>query len=83
MSHQQHADNVEGITPYCRDTCKHEQVQHMFDNIAASYEAQGNAEAKRIGNEADKTVDITISEANSQSEKLKAAGEAAYMRILS
>ena len=52
-------------------------------NIAASYEAQGNAEAKRIRNEADKTVDITISEANSQSEKLKAAGEAEYMRILS
>ena len=38
MSHQQHADNVEGITPYCRDTCKHEQVQQMFDNIAASYD---------------------------------------------
>ena len=53
------------------------------ENIAASYEAQGNAEAKRIRNEADKTVDITISEANSQSEKLKAAGEAEYMRILS
>ena len=52
-------------------------------NIAASYEAQGSAEAKRIRNEADKTVDITISEANSQSEKLKAAGEAEYMRILS
>ena len=52
-------------------------------NIAASYEAQGNAEAKRIRNEADKTVDITISEANSQSEKLKAEGEAEYMRILS
>ena len=52
-------------------------------NIAASYEAQGNAEAKRIRNEADKTVEITISEANSQSEKLKAEGEAEYMRILS
>ena len=38
MSHQQHADNVEGITPYCRDTCKHEQVQQMFDNIAAAYD---------------------------------------------
>lgn len=38
MSHQQHADNVEGITPYGRDTCKHEQVQQMFDNIATSYD---------------------------------------------
>lgn len=37
MAKQQHAD-VEGITPYGRNTCKHEQVQQMFDNIAASYD---------------------------------------------
>ena len=52
-------------------------------NIAASYEAQGNAEAKQIRNEADKAVEISISEAKSQAEKLKAEGEAEYMRILS
>ena len=52
-------------------------------NIAASYEAQGNAEAKQIRNEADKAVEISLSEAKSQAEKLKAEGEAEYMRILS
>lgn len=53
------------------------------DNIAASYAAEGEAEAKRIRNEADKTVEITISQAKAAAEKLKAEGEAEYMRILS
>ena len=53
------------------------------DNIAASYAAEGEAEAKQIRNEADKSVSITLSEANAQAEKLKAEGEAEYMRILS
>ena len=52
-------------------------------NIAASYAAEGEAEAKQIRNEADKSVSITLSEANAQAEKLKAEGEAEYMRILS
>lgn len=53
------------------------------ENIAASFSAEGDAEAKRIRNDADKTVQITISKANSDAEKLKAEGEAEYMRILS
>ena len=53
------------------------------DNIAASYAAEGEAEAKQIRNEADKTVEITISQAKAAAEKLKAEGEAEYMRILS
>lgn len=53
------------------------------DNIAASYAAEGEAEAKQIRNEADKTVQITISQAEAQAEKLRAEGEAEYMRILS
>ena len=53
------------------------------DNIAASFSAEGAAEAKQIRNEADKSVQITLSEANAQAEKLKAEGEAEYMRILS
>ena len=53
------------------------------DNIAASYAAEGEAEAKQIRNEADKTVEITKSQAQAQAEKLKAEGEAEYMRILS
>ena len=53
------------------------------DNIAASYAAEGAAEAKQIRNEADKSVSITLSEANANAEKIKAEGEAEYMRILS
>ena len=52
-------------------------------NIAASFAAEGEAEAKQIRNEADKSVQITLSEANARAEKLKAEGEAEYMRILS
>ena len=52
-------------------------------NIAASHAAEGQAEAKEIRNEADKSVQITLSEANAQAEILRAEGEAEYMRILS
>ena len=52
-------------------------------NIAASFAAEGEAEAMQIRNEADKSVQITLSEANARAEKLKAEGEAEYMRILS
>ena len=52
-------------------------------NIAASYAAEGEAEAKQIRNEADKAVTITISEAQAQAEVIRAEGEAEYMRILS
>ena len=53
------------------------------ENIAASYAAEGAAQAKAIRSDADKSVDITISAAKAQAEKLKAEGEAEYMRILS
>lgn len=53
------------------------------NNIAASYTAEGNAEAKRIRNEADKNVRITLSEANAKAAELMADGDAEYMRILS
>ena len=61
----------------------YERMISECDNIAASYAAEGEAEAKQIRNEADKTVQITISEAEAQAEKLRAEGEAEYMRILS
>ncbi len=64
-------------------TAVYERMISERENIAASYSAEGAAEAKRIRNEADKTVDITLSEANASAEKLKAEGEAEYMRILS
>jgi len=52
-------------------------------NIAASHAAEGEAEAKEIRNDADKSVSITLSEANARAEVIMAEGEAEYMRILS
>ncbi len=51
-------------------------------NIAASYKAQGDAEAKKIRNETDKTVTVMKADAEKQAEILEAQGEAEYMRIL-
>jgi len=53
------------------------------NNIAAAHTAEGDAEAKRIRNEADKQVKIALSEANAEAEIIKATGDAEYMRILS
>lgn len=53
------------------------------DNIAATYTAEGSAEAQVIRNTTDKEVAISISEAEKQAEILVAEGEAEYMRILS
>ena len=52
------------------------------DNIAATYTAEGNSEAKVIRNTTDKEVAIQISEAEKQAEILKAEGEQEYMKIL-
>lgn len=52
-------------------------------NIAATYTAEGEAEAQKIKNTTDKEVTILISEANKQADILKAEGEAEYMRIIS
>lgn len=52
-------------------------------NIAATYTAEGAAEAQKIRNTTDKEVSILLSEAKKQAEVLKAEGEAEYMKILS
>ena len=52
------------------------------DNIAASYKAEGNSEAKVIRNKTDKEVAIQISDAKKQAEILGAEGEQEYMKIL-
>ncbi|MCI6006267.1 MAG: protease modulator HflC [Blautia sp.] len=52
------------------------------DNIAATYTAEGNSEAKVIRNTTDKEIAIKISEAQKQAEILKAEGEQEYMKIL-
>ena len=52
------------------------------DNIAATYKAEGNSEAKVIRNKTDKEVAIQISDAKKQAELLGAEGEQEYMKIL-
>ncbi len=52
------------------------------DNIAATYTAEGNSEAKVIRNTTDKDVTIQISDAKKQAEILEAEGEQEYMKIL-
>ena len=51
-------------------------------NIAASYKAEGDAEAQKIRNAADKSVAILEADANKQAAIIEAEGEAEYMRIL-
>ncbi|WP_148410025.1 protease modulator HflC [Murimonas intestini] len=53
------------------------------NNIAATFTAEGDSEAKVIRNTTDKEIAIQISEASKQAEILIAEGEAEYMRILS
>lgn len=52
------------------------------DNIAPTYTAEGNSEAKVIRNTTDKEIAIMISEAEKQAEILRAEGEQEYMKIL-
>ena len=52
------------------------------DNIAETYKAEGNSEAKVIRNKTDKEVAIQISDAKKQAEILEAEGEQEYMKIL-
>ena len=53
------------------------------DNIAVTYKAEGDSEAKVIQNKTDEEVTIQISDAKKQAEILKAEGEQEYMKILS
>lgn len=60
----------------------HERMISERDNIAATYKAEGNSEAKVIRNKTDKEVAIKISDAKKQAEILEAEGEQEYMKIL-
>ncbi len=53
------------------------------NNIAASYKAEGESQAKEIRNEADKRIQILLAEADAQAATTRAEGDAEYMRILS
>ena len=53
------------------------------NNIAASYTANGESEAKMIRTKTDNEIVVSVSEAEAQAEKIIAEGEAEYMKILS
>ena len=53
------------------------------NNIAATYKAEGEVEAKEISNNTKAEITIMQSEADAQAEEIVAKGEAEYMRILS
>ena len=52
------------------------------DNMAATYKAQGEAEAKVIRNSTDQEVELILSDAEKNSEIIRAEGDAQYMKIL-
>jgi len=51
--------------------------------IAATYTAEGEAEAQKIRNTTDREIAISISNAEAEAAKITAEGEAEYMRVLS
>lgn len=53
------------------------------NQIAAQFKAEGEEEATKIRNTADKEKVIILSEANKTSEEVKAEGEKEYMKVLS
>ena len=52
------------------------------NNIAATYKAEGDEEAKEISNNTNAEIIVMQSEADAQAEEIIANGEAEYMRIL-
>lgn len=64
-------------------TAVYERMISERNNIAASYEAEGNAEAQKIKNETDKKVAILKADAEKTAAKLAGEGEAEYMKTLS
>lgn len=68
--------------PSDNKTAVYERMISERDNIAATYTAEGLAEAQVIMNTTDKEVALLLSEANMNAEILIAEGEAEYMRIL-
>ena len=52
------------------------------NRIKQSYIAEGQAEAQKIRNDVDKTVNIMVSDAQAEAEAIVAEGEQEYMRLL-
>ncbi len=68
--------------PSDNKTAVFERMISERNNIAASYTAEGESEAKKIRTTTDNEIAISISKAESDAEKTIAEGEAEYMRIL-
>ncbi len=64
-------------------TAVYERMTSERNNIAASYQAEGAAEAQKIKNETDKKVAILTADAEKTAAQLEGEGEAEYMSILS
>lgn len=60
----------------------YERMMSERDKIAATYTAEGQAEAKKIQNTTDREIAISISDAQAQAASITAEGESEYMRIL-
>ena len=60
----------------------YERMVSERDKIAATYTAEGQAEAQKIRNTTDREISISISDAQAQAASITAAGEGEYMRIL-
>lgn len=69
--------------PSDNKTSVYERMISERDKIAATYIAEGNAEAQIIINTTDKEISIMLAEANAKAEQIIAEGEAEYMQILS
>jgi membrane protease subunit HflC len=52
------------------------------ENIATTYTAEGNSEANQIKNTTNNEIDVMLSDAELEAEKLIAEGESQYMKIL-
>lgn len=69
--------------PTDNKTAVYERMISERNNIAASYTAEGESEAKKIRTMTDNEITINVSKAKSEAEKIISEGEAEYMRILS
>ena len=79
-------DSVETKKLDLPDSNKEAVYQRMIserNNIAAQYAADGDYQSSLIRNTTDRTVRQTVATASMEAEKIRAEGEAEYMRILS
>ena len=68
--------------PDSNKSAVYERMISERENIATTYTAEGESEAKQIRNTTNNEINIMLSNANLQAQKLIAEGEAEYMRIL-